>query len=129
MEKINKLIAKLMAIQGYCKDLHYNVPDYSIHLFSDRVQENLLNFVDELKENWLLAKGYKVLSSAEYYQEAAKYTPKVVGLEVLKNLLIDTLDDIERCNKDATVGDGDLLGRIGSNLQNSLGIIEILENK
>ena len=49
--KINYLIACLLALQGQAKNVHYNTRDYGIHLFADRVQEEIDGFMDELKEN------------------------------------------------------------------------------
>ena len=117
-----------MAVQGYCKDLHYNIPDYSIHLLMDRIQQDLFDFIDEIKENWILAKGNKPLDSSQYYAETVRLLPSAKQLDLLKALLIDALEKVEEA-KGETIGDGDLLGRIGSNLQNSLGILNILENK
>lgn len=126
METINNLIFHLTALQNYAKDLHYNIPDYSIHLFADRVQEELSDFIDEIKESCILAKDNKLLASAEYLLGATKLIPSVINISELKNLIIDTLDVLEQIDK-KTIGDDDIFGKIGSNLQNSLGIINILE--
>lgn len=126
MDKYNILIVYLMVIKGYAKDLHYNIADYSIHLFADRVNEGLDDFIDEIKENCLLAKGNKVLRTYEYYQKASNtlVTDKI-SLETLKYTILDILVEIENI-KDLSIGDGDLLGRIGNKLQNDLGILNIL---
>lgn len=130
MDKFNNLIINLMAIEGYAKDLHYNIADYSIHLFADRVQEDLSGFIDEIKENCLLAKGKDVLKSSEYLLNASKLIPNNISLDELKNLLVDVLVVLEQI-KDVSIGDDDLLGRIGNKLQNSLGVLNIIlkENK
>lgn len=130
MDKFNNLIIYLMAIEGYAKDIHYNISDYSIHLFADRAQENLSDFIDEIKENCLLAKGKDVLKSSEYLLNASKLIPNNISLNELKNLLVDVLVALEQINE-LSLGDGDLLGRIGNKLQNNLGILNIIlkENK
>ena len=46
MDNYNNLIINLMVIKGYAKDLHYNIPDYSIHLLADRIQDGLDDFID-----------------------------------------------------------------------------------
>lgn len=126
MDKFNNLIIHLMAIEGYAKDIHYNIADYSIHLFADRVQEDLSDFIDEIKENCILAKGGEVLRSHEYYNQASRtlITDKIT-LEDLKYMLVDTLVILEQINE-LSLGDGDLLGRIGNKLQNNLGILNII---
>lgn len=126
MDKYNNLIVDLMVIQGYARDLHYNVADYSIHLFADRVNEGLDDFIDEIKETCLLAKGIKVLRSYEYYQKVSHaLIIDEISLQSLKKILLDVLTKIEYVGN-ISVGDSDLLGRIGNKLQNSLGILNIL---
>ena len=127
MDQMNKLIVYLMAICGCCKNLHYNIPDYGIHLFADRVQDGLDEFIDEIKENCILAVGDEVLNSSEYFVMAAKTTPDVVSLNSLKDLLVETLQQLELQSEKLSLGSGDLLGRIGNHLQNSLGVLNILE--
>lgn len=130
MNKINDLIICLMAIEGYAKDIHYNIADYSIHLFADRIQEDLSDFIDEIKENCLLAKGKDVLKSSEYLLNASKLIPNNISLNELKNLLVDVLVVLEQINE-LSLGDSDLLGRIGNKMQNNLGVLNIIlkENK
>lgn len=125
MNKYNDLIVNLMVIKGYAKDLHYNIADYSIHLLADRVQDGLDDFIDEIKENCLLAKGYDVLRSHEYYSKAASVLSNQIILEDLKGFILDALHDLELINN-ISVGDSDLLGRIGAKLQNDLGVINII---
>lgn len=125
MDKFNNLIIHLMAIEGYAKDIHYNIADYSIHLFADRVQDDLSDFIDEIKENCILAKGKDVLKSSEYLLNASKLIPNNISLNELKNLLVDVLVVLEQINE-LSLGDGDLLGRIGSKIQNNLGVLNII---
>lgn len=130
MDKINNLIIHLMAIYGISKDIHYTFPDYSIHLLSDKIQDGLFDFIDEIKENLLIAKNKIVLKSHEYYLETSKIKNDSIDLINLKNVIIDTLVILEQINE-LSLGDGDLLGRIGNKLQNSLGVLNIIlkENK
>lgn len=123
--KINYLIACLLALQGQAKNVHYNTKDYGIHLFADRVQEDIDDFMDELKENYLLAHGHKVKSSSVYLAEASTYVKDNNDLLSIKPILIKCLTALEQV-QNMSMGDNDLLGRIGDNLQNSLGLLNML---
>ncbi len=130
MEKINKLICALIALQNYCKDIHYNSKGdafYSKHLLVDRVQENISDYIDRLKEVCILGNDEKTLPSAEYLQNASSLIPEITGndKEDFKNLallVVNTLTIIEAL-KSGTVGENNLYGAIAEDLQNSLGLI------
>lgn len=122
---MDKLIVLLMAIEGTSKNVHYDIADYSIHLLADRIQEDLNGFIDEIKENCILAKGQKVKNSSYYLQEASKYVVDDISLLAIRNIIIDTLVHLESLTG-ISVGDSDLLGRIGTKLQNDLAILNIV---
>ena len=122
---MDKLIVLLMAIEGTSKNVHYEIADYSIHLLADRMQEDLNGFIDEIKENCILSKGQKVKNSSYYLQEASKYVVDDISLLAIRNIIIDTLMHIESLTF-ISVGDSDLLGRIGTKLQNDLAILNIV---
>lgn len=129
MENINKLIAQLIAICNYSKDIHYNSKGeafYGKHLLADRVQENLSEYIDQIKEICLLGNDYKTLSSAEYLLKATSYIPTVeeedkANFKNLENLLVVTLGTLE--GLEGTKGEENLYGAIAQDLQNSLGLI------
>ena len=130
MEKINKLICALIALQNYCKDIHYNSKGdafYSKHLLVDRVQENISDYIDRLKEVCILGNDEKTLPSAIYLQNASNLIPEITGndKEDFKNLIllvVNTLTIIEAL-KSGTVGENNLYGAIAEDLQNSLGLL------
>lgn len=122
---MDKLIVLLMAIEGTSKNVHYEIADYSIHLLADRMQEDLNGFIDEIKENCILSKGQKVKNSSYYLSEASKYVVDDISLLAIRNIVIDTLMHIESLTF-ISVGDSDLLGRIGTKLQNNLAILNIV---
>lgn len=130
MEKINKLICTLIALQNYCKDIHYNSKGdafYSKHLLVDRVQENISDYIDRLKEVCILGNDEKTLPSAIYLQNASNLIPEITGndKEDFKNLIllvVNTLTIIEAL-KSGTVGENNLYGAIAEDLQNSLGLL------
>lgn len=122
---MDKLIVLLMAIEGTSKNVHYEIADYYIHLLADRMQEDLNGFIDEIKENCILAKGQKVKNSSYYLSEASKYVVDDISLLAIRNIVIDTLVHLESLTG-ISVGDSDLLGRIGIKLQNDLAILNIV---
>lgn len=78
MEKINKLIAYLIAIANYAKDIHYSCKGeafYSKHLLADRIQDGLYDFIDQIKETCLLGNDILPLPSGEYLAMAMNLLP------------------------------------------------------
>ena len=129
MEKVNNLICSLIAIQNFCKDIHYNAKGdafYSKHLLADRVQDNISDYIDRIKEVSILGNDEQTLPSGEYLSRATSLIPEIVesdkdNFKSLENLLVNTLmllQDIE-----ATLGEDNLYGSIAEDLQNSLGLI------
>lgn len=130
MEKINKLITLLIAIQSFCKDLHYSVKGdafYSKHLLADRVQDNIADYIDRIKEVSILGNDVDTLPSGEYLSRATSLIPELVkedkdNFKSLENLLVNTLMAIQQIDS-ATKGEDNLYGAIAEDLQNSLGLI------
>ena len=132
MEDINKLIEYLIAICSFSKDLHYNCKSeafYSKHLLADRIQENLSEYIDQIKEIFFLA-GYKEpLPSGEYLSRATSLIPQIANEDKanfisMQNLLIVTLQHIETL-ENLTKGEENLIGNIAQDLQNSLGLVNL----
>lgn len=129
MENINKLIAQLIAIQNFCKDIHYNSKGesfYGKHLLADRVQENINEYIDQLKEICFLGNDVDTLPSGEYLLKATSFIPSIqeddkANFKSLENLLIVTLSTIQDLK--GTKGEENLYGNIAQDLQNSLGLI------
>jgi len=129
-EAINNLIWHLMAVQNYCKDIHYNCKGdtfYSKHLLVDRVQENISEYIDNIKEIFFLAKGLVPRQSKFYLDETIVLIPPISkedkkSFEQLQELILDTLQRIEEVNT-TTKGESSLIDSIGQDLQQSLGLI------
>lgn len=132
MEEINKLIEYLIAIQNFSKDLHYNSKGdafYSKHLLADRIQENISEYIDQIKEVFFLAGDKEPLPSGEYLSRATSLIPQIANedkanFESMQNLLVVTLQHIEGL-EDLTKGEENLVGAIAQDLQNSLGLINL----
>lgn len=126
--KIDSLIIYLLAISNYAKDIHYNCGGknfYGNHLFADRIQDSISEFIDQLKEVCLLGHSIKPLHSSEYLTKASKIIPIEINFNEMKGLIINTLELIEAINN-ASKGDDNLIGNIAQDLQNNLGLINIM---
>lgn len=126
--KIDNLITHLMAISHYAKDTHYNCSGdnfYSNHLFADRITDNLNDYIDQVKEICLLGHKISPLHSDEYLSRAAKLVPTGADFRQMRELLTDTLEIIEHITG-VSKGDDNLLGAIAQDLQNNIGLINIM---
>lgn len=126
--KINSLITKLMVIAHYAKDIHYNCSGenfYSNHLLADRILENLNDYIDQLKEICLLGHNLKPLHSSVYLKNAAELVPQGASYATMRNLLLDSLAEIEEINS-ISKGDENVIGAIAQDIQNNLGLLNIM---
>lgn len=132
MEKINQLICYLLAIQNFAKDIHYSCHGesfYSKHIFADRIQDGLYDYIDQLKEICLLGNEIEPLPSGEYLSRATSLIPLKTDSDLnnfksMKDLLIDSLALIEGLDN-LTKGEENLIGAIAQDLQNMLGLINL----
>lgn len=130
MENINKIIELLIAIQSFSKDIHYNCKGdafYSKHLLVDRIQDNISDYIDKIKELFFLADNKEPKASKQYLIEASKLIPDIASddkesFNRLLGLLLITIKTIELL-KDLTKGEENLIGAIAEDLQSSIGLI------
>lgn len=125
---IDKLIAYLLAIANYAKDIHYNCigPNfYGDHLFADRFIGDIYEYIDQLKEICLLGHNFKPLHSSEYLRMAADLVPADIHFTDMRALMIETLEIIEQL-RDISRGDENLIGAIAQDIQNNVGLINIM---
>lgn len=126
--KIDNLIIGLMAVSHYAKDIHYNCSGdnfYGNHLFADRIHDNLDEYIDQLKEICLLGHKISPLHSSEYLSRAAELVPNGADFRQMRDLMIDVLEIIERI-VNVSKGDENLIGAIAQDLQNNIGLINIM---
>jgi DNA-binding ferritin-like protein len=140
MEDINKLIALLIAVKGYAKNIHYKVHGeafYGKHLFADRIagandddDEIIDGYIDLLKEVCILGHGFEPLSTEEYYNNSLELFPETsenddqLNFANMLTLIIQTLDFIENL-KDLSKGDENLIGAIAQDLQQNAGLLSL----
>ena len=134
--EINKLIALLVAIKGYAKNIHYTCHGdsfYGKHIFADRIESPINDYIDRLKEVCLLGaipEGIRPLSTSEYDNLAKEYYPETKesddkhNFDKLQQLIIDTLTYIEQLNN-LTKADENLIGAIAEHLQQMNGLLNL----
>lgn len=130
-----KLVAMLEAIRIYGKDCHYtfNGTDWiGKHKYMDDITEPLSDWVDEIKESVVLAKGNLVPRGTELNAMAAEFVPESLPIDdpetLLRNLravISMAIDQLNRLSAEATAGESDLYGRIGSHLQKHIGLLNL----
>lgn len=129
--EIDKLIVNLLGIYNAAKDIHYSYSGpnfYGNHLFADRIAENINEYIDQLKEICLLGRGYEPLKSYDYLIKAVDVIPHTADFTVLKGLLENTLILIEKL-QELSKADENLIGAIAQDIQNNLGLLNIMEGK
>lgn len=127
-KNFDNLIAHLLAIVNYAKDIHYNCSGanfYSDHLLADRFTGDIYEYIDQLKEICLLGHNLKPLHSSEYLVQASALTPAGADFKAMRTLMVDTLVIIESI-RDISRGDENLIGAIAQDVQNNIGLINIM---
>lgn len=132
-----ELIYILTALQIYCKDAHYAVYgiDFKpLHEWCDDILDPLQNYIDEIKENYFIARGLQVPRGVNINSMAADYVPTALGdnAQILANLLAIIAMAHNKLNgldeKDA--GINDILGRLDSHLLHHITLLNMaLTNK
>lgn len=127
-----ELIYILTALQIYCKDAHYafyGATFLPLHEWADDINEPLQGFLDEIKENYFLARGLQVPRGTNINAMASDYVPTALGdnMQILANLLAIIAMAHNKLNgldeKDA--GINDLLGRIDSHLLHHIALLNM----
>lgn len=132
MEKFNKLICYLLALANFAKDIHYSCHGavfYGEHLFADRIQENMYEYIDQIKEICILGNEEEPLPSGEYISRAANLIPQKSKIDLenfrsMKALMLNTLTHIEGMDG-MTRGEENLIGNIAQDIQNNLGLVNL----
>lgn len=127
-ENFDNLITHLLAIANYAKDIHYNCSGsnfYGDHLFADRFIDGIYEYIDQIKEICLLGHNIKPLHSSEYLKMASEIIPQGADFKSMRTLMVDTLIIIEQM-RDISRGDENLIGAIAQDVQNNIGLINIM---
>lgn len=127
-----ELVYLLTALQSYCKDAHYSfygIGFKELHEWADEIEEPLQGFIDEIKENYFIARGLVVPRSANINAQASDYIPTALGDndQILANLLAIIVMAHNKLNglDEKQAGINDLLGRIDSHLLKHIALINM----
>lgn len=132
-----ELIYILKAASIYIKDdAHYAVRGVNmkpIHEWCDEINAPLQDYIDEIKESYLLRLGLRVPRGREINAEAVKYIPAHNPHDnylVLKNIraLLEMVNrQIDKAAEtDAkTAGDNDMLGRLSTHVQHHIALLNM----
>ena len=134
-----QLLALLEAIRIYGKDAHYGMRGFDYlpwHQYMDQIVDPIADYVDEIKESIILARGERVprgteinaIAAAEYVPAALPNDDNGAILRALHSLISQTIryiDEIAKTDPQFTQGNGDLLGRISSALGKHIGLLNM----
>ena len=133
--EINQLIAFLVAIKGYAKNIHYSSHGYDFygkHLFADLISDPLDGFIDSIKEVCLLGhlpEGVRPLETSEYDAMAKALYPELridddaQNFVNMQNLIIQALELIDTL--ELSKGEENLIGNIAEHLQKMNGLLNL----
>ena len=126
-----ELVHILTALQIYCKDAHYafyGIDFKPLHEWADEILDPLQDYIDEIKENYFIARGVDVPRGVDINSAASDYVPTALGdnSQILANLLAIIAmahNKIQGIKEDA--GISDLLGRLDSHLLKHIALINM----
>lgn len=103
-----QILAKLTAIKGFAKDIHYSAEGesfYGIHLLMDRVVDGLDGFIDSINEVVYMGKDKEPPASREVLKYATAYIPMIgednrASLSLLNNLIAQTIEEVNSYDSD-----------------------------
>lgn len=130
MEKITELIAYLVAIENFCKDIHYTNVFYEDHLLADRIHDGISTHIDNIKEQIILAAQELPLSSKDYLKRAMEIIPDINSKDNKENwisllkLIIETREFLNKI-KVTDRGANALLDNIAQDLNTDTALIFI----
>ena len=133
---MNELIAYLVAIKGYSKNIHYTTHGesfYGKHIFVDLISGPIDEFIDSIKEICLLGKfpeGERPLETSKYDELAKNLYPELSeeddkgNFDRLQQLILQALNHIERLTS-LSRGSENLIGAIAEHLQKMNGLLNL----
>lgn len=133
---ITELIARLIAIQNFAKDIHYNSfgpSAYAKHLLADVVGDDWNDFIDDIKENMILGRSNIPLPSKVYLEKAIAFIPNI-NMDVHTNFM-QLRDLISKTNlglaeiETHTKGEASLLDGISEKLDKANALLFLQTHK
>ena len=126
--------AYLLALESYCKDIHYYCKDFGTHLFADTELDGLSELRDELFENVMLGSHVLPYPSQNYLEVASVLTPVIGAEDEEYNIrmlcaLLEMGSDLVNGIEGTTRGQNALLDEIAGHIDKAQGLCFILLRK
>lgn len=126
MDNFHFLISYLIALQANAKDFHYNCRTFGEHLYADLVQDDLYDYIDQIKENVFLGSKMLPYSAARYLTAAVPMIMPMNGsdaqnLELLMGFIEFGQVTVNRMEGN-TRGQNALLDEIAAHLDKAHGL-------
>ena len=126
MDNFHFLVTYLIALQAYAKDFHYYCKTFGKHLFADVVQDDLYDYIDQIKENVMLSSGVLPYSSRRYLAAATALVPPITGDDAKDLEMLQAFLEFGRTFVNGTEGtsrgQNALLDEIASHLDKAIGL-------
>ena len=127
------ILVYLLAIEKTAKGIHYLCKGsnfWADHLLADKIADGLDDFMDEIQEIYYLGKEENAPQPAQVLASAGAMVPELTedieeDFRKLEKMMLACIDEIETASNltATTCGDNDLLGRIGSDIQQKHGFV------
>lgn len=120
------ILVKLVALYGTLKNLHYSAHGhafYSIHKLADDMSDHLLDFVDEIQENYFMGQGNKTVNTGNLFSFSSAQIVDGTPEDCLRaslQLINELLDLITELNTPAVE---DIFSRLSNELYKNRGFI------
>lgn len=133
-----ELIVILKALSIFSKDdAHYSFKGIyfkSLHEWVDEINGPLQGFIDEIKENYFLARDIDLPRGTEINDMAKKYIPENIGTndDIIRSLhaLLNMVNNRTKIDDESlTAGDQDMLGRISTHVQHHNALMNLAMEK
>ena len=85
-KRFHLLAAYLLALESYCKDIHYYCKDFGTHLFADVEMDDLSDLRDQLFENVMLGSHILPYPSTKYLAAASVMVPLISAEDEENNI-------------------------------------------
>lgn len=133
-KQFHLLVSYLIALASYAKDFHYYCKSFGKHLYADVVEDDLYDYIDELKENVMLGSHVLPYSSQKYLAAASVMVPPISVDDEETNVrmlsaLLEMGSDFVNNFEGATRGQNALLDEIAGHLDKAQGLCFLLLRK
>ena len=126
---MEEIYLKILALYFICKDVHYLALQkrrWDIHKQTDKIADNLIEWLDEIQEKHFIPVKRSFLYSAEIFKKLEgenKPSDLDKGLDVIKKHIVELLNLITKIVNDETIGSANLISGFAESLQQKLAFV------